>query len=125
TSNVGTKHLQKGTSLGFHRENQEEAGRRMKDDVMGELKHAFSPEFLNRIDEVVVFHALEKSHLILIVDHLLNELNKRLVERTVELEVSDEVKAWLIQVGYQPSFGARPLRRARKEHIGDPLCEDV
>ena len=125
TSNVGTKHLQKGTSLGFHRENQEEAGRRMKDEVMGELKHAFSPEFLNRIDEVVVFHALEKSHLILIVDHLLNELNKRLVERTVELEVSDEVKAWLIQVGYQPNFGARPMRRAIQKHIGDPLSEEL
>lgn len=92
---------------------------------MGELKHHFSPEFLNRLDEVVVFHALEKSHLILIVDHLLVELNKRLVEREVELDVSDEVKEWLLKEGYQPNYGARPMRRTIQKHIGDPLSEEL
>ena len=125
TSNIGTKHLQKGTSLGFHSGDQDEAGRRMKDEVMGELKHTFSPEFLNRIDEVVVFHALDKIHLMTIVDLQLRELNQRLVERDVELEVSDEVKAWLIQEGYQPMYGARPMRRCIQKNIGDPLSEEL
>jgi ATP-dependent Clp protease ATP-binding subunit ClpC len=125
TSNIGTKHLQKGTSLGFHRDNEGEAARRMKDEVMAELKHAFSPEFLNRIDDVVVFHALEKTHLVTIVDILLHELNQRLVERGVELEVSDEVKAWLIQEGFQPLYGARPMRRCIQKNIGDPLSEEL
>jgi ATP-dependent Clp protease ATP-binding subunit ClpC len=125
TSNIGTKHLQKGTSLGFHQDDLGEAGRRLKDEVMGELKHAFSPEFLNRIDEVVVFHALDKNHLILIVDHLLNELNQRLVDRGVELDVSEEVKEWLLKEGYQPNYGARPMRRTIQKHIGDPLSEEL
>jgi ATP-dependent Clp protease ATP-binding subunit ClpC len=89
------------------------------------LKHAFSPEFLNRIDEVVVFHALEKTHLITIVDILLAELNQRLLERGVELDVSDEVKAWLIQEGFQPLYGARPMRRCVQKNIGDPLSEEL
>ena len=125
TSNIGTKHLQKGTSLGFHQDGLGEAGQRLKDEVMGELKHAFSPEFLNRIDEVVVFHALDKNHLILIVDHLLDELNQRLVERGVELDVSEEVKDWLLKEGYQPNYGARPMRRTIQKHIGDPLSEEL
>ncbi|HEY3198056.1 MAG TPA: ATP-dependent Clp protease ATP-binding subunit [Nitrospirales bacterium] len=125
TSNIGTKHLQKGTSLGFHQDDHGEGARRLKDEVMGELKHAFSPEFLNRIDEVVVFHALDKGHLILIVDHLLSELNQRLVDRGVELDVSDEVKEWLLKEGYQPNYGARPMRRMIQKHIGDPLSEEL
>ena len=125
TSNIGTKHLQKGISLGFHKDSKDDVNRRMKDDIMSELKHAFSPEFLNRIDEVVVFHSLDKSHLISIVDLQLEELNKRLVERGVELEVSDEVKAWLIQEGFQPMYGARPMRRCIQKNIGDPLSEEL
>src|SRR5207245_399191 len=87
TSNLGTR-LIKGASLGFQRDTSEDVNRRHKEDILGELKHTFSPEFLNRIDEVVVFHSLEKSHLVTIVDNLLTELNQRLVDRGIELEVS-------------------------------------
>jgi ATP-dependent Clp protease ATP-binding subunit ClpC len=125
TSNLGSKLIQKGAAMGFQSESPEDARRRQKADILGELKHAFSPEFLNRIDEVVVFHALDKTHLITIVENLLAELNQRLVERGVELEVSEEVKAWLIQEGYQPLYGARPMRRCIQKNIGDPLSEEL
>jgi ATP-dependent Clp protease ATP-binding subunit ClpC len=125
TSNLGSKLIQKGAAMGFQSESPEDTRRRQKEDILGELKHAFSPEFLNRIDEVVVFHALDKTHLITIVENQLAELNQRLVERGVELEVSEEVKAWLIQEGYQPLYGARPMRRCIQKNIGDPLSEEL
>jgi ATP-dependent Clp protease ATP-binding subunit ClpC len=125
TSNLGTKLIQKGAAMGFQSDSPEDTRRRQKEDILGELKHAFSPEFLNRIDEVVVFHALDKTHLITIVENQLAELNQRLVERGVELEVSEEVKAWLIQEGYQPLYGARPMRRCIQKNIGDPLSEEL
>ena len=125
TSNLGSKLIQKGAAMGFQSDSPEDARRRQKEDILGELKHAFNPEFLNRIDEVVVFHALDKTHLITIVENQLAELNQRLVERGVELEVSEEVKAWLIQEGYQPLYGARPMRRCIQKNIGDPLSEEL
>ena len=125
TSNLGTKLIQKGVSLGFHRVEQSDHDRRIKDDVLGELRRSFSPEFLNRIDEVVVFHPLEKEHLISITDILIKELNARLLERGVQLEVGDDVKQWLIQEGYQPLYGARPMRRTIQKNIGDPLSEEL
>jgi len=125
TSNLGTKLIQKGVSLGFHRTEQSEHNQRMKDEVLTELRRAFSPEFLNRIDEVVVFHQLEKEHLFSILDILLRELNVRLVERGVQIEINDDVKQWLIQEGYQPLYGARPMRRTIQRNIGDPLSEEL
>jgi ATP-dependent Clp protease ATP-binding subunit ClpC len=125
TSNLGTKLIQKGVSLGFHRPEQSEQNQRMKDEVLTELRRAFSPEFLNRIDEVVVFHQLEKEHLFSILDILLRELNVRLVERGVQIEINDDVKQWLIKEGFQPLYGARPMRRTIQRIIGDPLSEEL
>ncbi|MCS6316824.1 MAG: ATP-dependent Clp protease ATP-binding subunit, partial [Nitrospira sp.] len=125
TSNIGTKMIQKGVSLGF--QNDENGGQalRRKEDVMGELKRSFSPEFLNRIDEIVIFHSLEKEHLIHILDLLLHELNLRLIDKNVSIEVDDEVKQWLIKEGYEPLYGARPMRRIIQRAIGDPLSEEL
>ena len=125
TSNIGTKMIQKGVSLGF--QNDEKGGQalRRKEDVMGELKRSFSPEFLNRIDEIVIFHSLEKEHLIHILDILLHELNLRLIDKNVSIEVDDEVKQWLIKEGYEPLYGARPMRRIIQRAIGDPLSEEL
>ena len=125
TSNIGTKMIQKGVSLGF--QNDEKGGQalRRKEDVMGELKRSFSPEFLNRIDEIVIFHSLEKEHLIHILDILLHELNLRLIDKSVSIEVEDEVKQWLIKEGYEPLYGARPMRRIIQRAIGDPLSEEL
>ena len=92
---------------------------------MGELRRSFSPEFLNRIDEVVIFHQLEKEQLYTILDILIRELNSRLVEKGVEIELDDEVKQWLIKEGYEPLYGARPMRRTIQRAIGDPLSDDL
>jgi ATP-dependent Clp protease ATP-binding subunit ClpC len=124
TSNIGTKLIQKGVSLGFQSTDAEQ-DRHKKEEVLGELRRQFSPEFLNRIDEIVVFHQLDKTHLTSILDILLRELNLRLVEKGVEIEVDDEVKAWLIKEGYEPLYGARPMRRTIQRAIGDPLSEEM
>ena len=125
TSNLGTKLIQKGVSLGFQRNEESEHDKRMKGEVLTELKKNFSPEFLNRIDELVVFHQLDKEHLFSIVDILLSELNTRLAERGVQLEVSEEVKHWLITEGFEPQYGARPMRRTIQKRLGDPLSEEL
>ena len=124
TSNIGTKMIQKGVSLGFQ-STEGEAARRKKDEVMGELRKSFSPEFLNRIDEIVIFHQLEKEQLYSILDILLRELNLRLLDKGIEIEVDDEVKQWLIKEGYEPLYGARPMRRAIQRTIGDPLSDEL
>ena len=125
TSNLGTKLIQKGVSLGFQKVEESETRKRMKDDILDELKRNFSPEFLNRIDEFVVFHPLEKEHLLNIVDILVRELNERLAEREVQLEMGDDVKQWLIAQGYQPQYGARPMRRTIQKLLGDPLSDEL
>ena len=124
TSNIGTKLIQKGVSLGFQ-STEGDQERHKKEEVLGELRRSFSPEFLNRIDEVVVFHQLDKTHLYSILDILLAELNLRLLEKSVEIEVEDDVKQWLIKEGYEPLYGARPMRRTIQRAIGDPLSEEM
>ncbi|MGA6828926.1 ATP-dependent Clp protease ATP-binding subunit [Nitrospira sp. NS4] len=124
TSNIGTKMIQKGVSLGFQSTDGEQA-RKKKEEVFGELRRSFSPEFLNRIDEIVIFHQLDKEHLNSILDILLRELNTRLVDKGVEIEVDDEVKQWLIKEGYEPLYGARPMRRTIQRAIGDPLSDEL
>ncbi|CAI4032067.1 chaperone protein ClpB [Nitrospira tepida] len=125
TSNLGTKLIQRNVSLGFQSAEAGVQDRKIKDEVLGELRRSFSPEFLNRIDEIVVFHPLEKVHLFAILDILLAELNNRLLEKGIQIEVSDEVKQWLIQEGYQPLYGARPMRRTIQRSLGDPLSEEL
>ncbi len=125
TSNLGTRFIQKGVSLGFQRDEASENTSRMRDEVLGELKRHFSPEFLNRLDEVVVFHQLTKEHLVTIVDILIGEFNARLIERGVHLDVTDEVKLWLIDEGFESQYGARPLRRTIQRCLGDPLSEEL
>ena len=124
TSNIGTKMIQKGVSLGFQ-STEGEAARRKKEEVLGEFRKSFSPEFLNRIDEIVIFHQLEKEQLYSILDILLRELNLRLLDKGIEIEVDDEVKQWLIKEGYEPLYGARPMRRAIQRAIGDPLSDEL
>src|SRR2546425_2833751 len=124
TSNIGTKLIQKGVSLGFQ-STEGDQERHKKEEVLGELRRSFSPEFLNRIDEIVVFHQLDKTHLYNILDILLGELNLRLLDKGVEIEVEDDVKQWLIKEGYEPLYGARPMRRTIQRAIGDPLSEEM
>jgi ATP-dependent Clp protease ATP-binding subunit ClpC len=98
----------------------------MKENVISELKRSFNPEFLNRIDEVVVFHPLTNAHLIQIVDMLVAELNAQIIsDRSIQLTVTQDVKEWLIRENFQPTYGARPMRRAIQKYVADPLSEDI
>lgn len=126
TSNVGADLIKKNSTLGFTA--AQDAGRdygNMKDKVMGELKKSFRPEFLNRIDEIIVFHSLDENHIGEIVTLMAEELRKRLREQEVDFVLTDAAKAFLAKEGYDPAFGARPLRRAIQKHIEDRLSEEL
>jgi ATP-dependent Clp protease ATP-binding subunit ClpC len=125
TSNLGARIIEKATPLGFQQSASELVYERIKENVLGELKKTFNPEFLNRVDETVVFHPLEKDHLLSIIDLLVEETNRLLLERELIVEVSQEVKEWIIKRYYQPTYGARPMRRAVQKEIADPLSEEL
>jgi ATP-dependent Clp protease ATP-binding subunit ClpC len=97
----------------------------MKNRIMGELKKVFRPEFLNRIDEVVVFHKLTKEEIKTIVELLLRRIRESLAERELQLELAEDAKDLLVEKGWDPSMGARPLRRAIQRFIEDPLADFV
>jgi len=92
---------------------------------MDELRKGFRPEFLNRIDDIIVFHALDERHLKEIVDIQLGRLRKRLGERRVELELTDAAKTHLVSEGYDPAYGARPLKRAIQREVETPLARKI
>ncbi len=125
TSNLGTRMADKAGTLGFQKTSDTSLLGKMKDAIHAELKRSFNPEFLNRIDDIVVFHPLEKKHLEKIVDILVNELNRKLTEKGIHIELTEEVKHWLIQEGYDPSYGARPMRRCIQKNIEDSLSEAI
>jgi ATP-dependent Clp protease ATP-binding subunit ClpC len=125
TSNVGAESLKRNKYVGFNIQDGEQDYKDMKNKVMGELKKAFRPEFLNRIDEIIVFHALEKKHLHEIVNLLSDQLVKRLMEQNISIELTTQAKEKIVKEGYDPEYGARPLRRAIQKHIEDRLSEEV
>jgi ATP-dependent Clp protease ATP-binding subunit ClpC len=125
TSNIGTRFIQNATPLGFQQPTSKNTYKKIKEAVLNELKNKFNPEFLNRIDDIVVFHQLEKTHLIKIIHLLVYELNKQLLDKDLAVELSEEVIDWLIEKNYQPSYGARPMRRAIQKYIEDPLSEEI
>ncbi|MTI60609.1 MAG: ATP-dependent Clp protease ATP-binding subunit [Firmicutes bacterium] len=126
TSNVGANYIEKESRLGFKAQEDEESKYTdMKDKVISELKKTFRPEFLNRLDEIIVFHALNKDHINQIVDLMLNDLRKRLSEKEIEIKVSDKAKQLLAEDGFDAQFGARPLRRSIQKLIENPLSERI
>ncbi|WP_338450496.1 ATP-dependent protease ATP-binding subunit ClpC [Niallia oryzisoli] len=125
TSNVGASALQRNKYVGFNIQDSNQDYKDMKGKVMEELKKAFRPEFLNRIDEIIVFHALEKKHLKEIVSLMSDQLTKRLEEQHISLELTDAALEKISVEGYDPEYGARPLRRAIQKHIEDRLSEEL
>ncbi|WP_316572513.1 ATP-dependent protease ATP-binding subunit ClpC [Neobacillus sp. YIM B06451] len=125
TSNVGAEALKRNKYVGFNIQDGKQDYKDMKSKVMDELKKAFRPEFLNRIDEIIVFHSLERKHLQEIVTLLSDQLVKRLKEQDISLELTDSAKEKISQEGYDPEYGARPLRRAIQKHIEDRLSEEL
>jgi ATP-dependent Clp protease ATP-binding subunit ClpC len=126
TSNIGAAQISKNQGFGFSI--GEENGLsydEMKGRVMGELKKVFRPELLNRIDEIIVFHKLEKSEIMSIVDMMLKRLREQMATHEVTIELTDEAKELLVDKGYDPAMGARPLRRAIQRYIEDPLADFV
>jgi ATP-dependent Clp protease ATP-binding subunit ClpC len=126
TSNVGAASINKETSIGFVTRTDAMASyEKMKGTVLEELKKSFRPEFLNRVDETVVFRALSKEDLETIVGIMLTDVNRRLEEKGLSLKASKKAEKFLVEKGYDPKFGARPLRRTIEEYIEDPLSEEV
>jgi ATP-dependent Clp protease ATP-binding subunit ClpC len=126
TSNIGAGEIAKNTSIGFTV--ADETGMSyddMKNRIMSDLKKVFRPEFLNRIDEVIVFHKLAKEEVKEIIDLMINRVRVQVAEHELQLELTDESKDLLVDKGWDPSMGARPLRRAIQRYIEDPLADEV
>ena len=131
TSNVGSNYIQNMSSLGF--ETEEDEGKKavskkessMRDKVMEAMRDKFKPEFLNRLDEIIIFHPLDKKALKKIVDIQLDVVLKRLKERDISVRIGKGVKEFIADKGYDPNFGARPLKRAIQRHILDPLAKKL
>ena len=124
TSNVGAHILQRNSSLGFSAGNADDFDK-TKDKIMDEAKKTFKPEFLNRLTEIVIFRPLVKESMRAIVDLELKKVTDRLKEKKLKLKISDEVKEFLIEKGYDSKLGARPLRRAVEKYLEDSLAEEV
>ncbi|HVS02432.1 MAG TPA: ATP-dependent Clp protease ATP-binding subunit [Thermoanaerobaculia bacterium] len=124
TSNVGSKMVLHKGRMGFGGHDESIAFQRIEEEILGELKRTFSPEFINRLDEVIVFNPLGAAELRAVVDILLDDVNKTLEQRGLHVEVSPEAREWLLeQAGIEPSTGARPLRRTIQRHIQDAVSE--
>ena len=126
TSNIGARFIQKKSSLGFQSADSGEISRGVNDMVLGEVKRTFNPEFLNRIDEIIVFEALTDDDLRRIMGLLVTQLNENLTDRRLSIALTPEVVDWVIEITCKDrSYGARPLRRAIQRYVEDPLSEEL
>jgi ATP-dependent Clp protease ATP-binding subunit ClpC len=125
TSNLGTRDIQKGTTLGFTTSDEQVTYEKMKDKVMEELKRSFRPEFLNRIDEIIVFQSLSRENVKSIVDLMMRRVSDQLKAKDIDIELTDAAKDLLAEKGYDPALGARPLRRTIQRMVEDQLSEKL
>ncbi|TCK92458.1 ATP-dependent Clp protease ATP-binding subunit ClpC [Natranaerovirga hydrolytica] len=127
TSNVGARNIVSPKKLGFtSQENEDSNYEEMKKNVMDEVKKLFRPELLNRIDEIIVFHALNKEHIKQIVDIMIETLRKRIESNMeIKIEINDQAKEYLAETGFDETFGARPLRRAIQSKVEDKIAEEI
>jgi ATP-dependent Clp protease ATP-binding subunit ClpC len=126
TSNIGAKDIARNVSFGFGKSDETGTSyEEMKDRIMGELKKVFRPEFLNRIDEVIVFHKLSRDEIKVIIDLMIGRVRAQVAEHELQLELDAGAKDLLADRGWDPAMGARPLRRAIQRYIEDPLADEV
>jgi ATP-dependent Clp protease ATP-binding subunit ClpC len=126
TSNIGTEYAKQGGTLGFVRTSSgDDEARESKKKIEDGLRKTFRPEFLNRIDEIIIFHPLTLEHMVQIVDMQMGEIRDRLEERGITVELTDAAREWLAQKGYDPAFGARPLRRTLQRYLESPLSKRI
>ncbi|MDD5167142.1 MAG: AAA family ATPase, partial [Candidatus Omnitrophica bacterium] len=125
TSNVGAELIRKSGSLGFKTQKEEVTYQEMKDKLLDEVKRTFKPEFLNRVDDIIVFRSLLREDLQRIVEIEIGYVTGRLKEQGISLEISQEAKDFLIEKGFDPVFGARPLKRTIQRFLEDPLASEI
>lgn len=125
TSNLGTEFVTRAGTLGFRREGEEGQERAAEEKIEKELKDTFRPEFLNRIDEIIIFSPLSPEQMLRIVDLQMKQIRERLAEHGLTVELTDAAREWLAREGYDPSFGARPLRRALQRHVESALSVKI
>ncbi|HYV30516.1 MAG TPA: ATP-dependent Clp protease ATP-binding subunit, partial [Candidatus Binatia bacterium] len=124
TSNIGARYLERRAHLGFQSANEETTDKKIEDMVMSEVKRLFNPEFLNRLDEIIVFNALTDADLLQIMDLLVGVMNQNLAQKNISISLSPEAARWILEkTCADRSYGARPLRRALQKHVEDPLSE--
>ncbi len=125
TSNVGAERLKKGATMGFTAPDDEQDYERMKENLTEEAKKVFRPEFLNRFDDIVVFRSLGKEELTQILELELAKVQERLAERNLHFDLDESARDLLREKGYDPAYGARPMRRAVEKHLEDPMAEEI
>ncbi|MBI2070023.1 MAG: ATP-dependent Clp protease ATP-binding subunit [Elusimicrobia bacterium] len=128
TSNVGARMISRGKALGFVTDEEVAAQKdyaKMKDTVLEELKRVFNPEFLNRIDELIVFHPLNQEHTRKILDLMLAKVGKKLKDQGLTVDLTEDAKGFLTEMGFDPNYGARPLQRTIQKYLEDPLAEEM
>ncbi|MGD9897826.1 MAG: ATP-dependent Clp protease ATP-binding subunit [Calditrichaceae bacterium] len=125
TSNIGVKHLNKVSSYGFANTANENKFEIMKNKISDEMKKSFNPEFLNRIDDVVIFRQLETAEAVQIVEITLNEVMAKLKERNIEFQLTDGAKKFIAEKGFDPLYGARPLKRAIQKFVENPIADEI
>jgi ATP-dependent Clp protease ATP-binding subunit ClpC len=124
TSNIGARYLERRSNMGFQSANEEATDKKIEDMVMSEVKRLFNPEFLNRLDETIVFNALTDGDLLQIIDLLVGVMNQNLTQKNISISLSPEAARWILdKTCSDRSYGARPLRRALQKHVEDPLSE--
>jgi len=125
TSNIGAEMLRKQGSIGFKTQTEEVTYQSMKERLLEEVKKAFKPEFLNRVDDIIVFRSLTKEDLLHIVELEVKDVESRLRDQNIKLELSQDAKEFLMEKGFDKQFGARPLKRTIQRFLEDPLAEDI
>jgi ATP-dependent Clp protease ATP-binding subunit ClpC len=126
TSNIGTEYAKEGGTLGFVRPGAEvDKTRENKKKIEEGLRRTFRPEFLNRIDEIIIFHTLAPEHMVQIVDLQMSEIRERLAEKDITVELTEAARTWLAEEGYDAAFGARPLRRTLQKYVESPLSKRI
>ena len=125
TSNVGAETIKKSSSMGFASMSDEASYEKMREKILDEAKRTFRPEFLNRLDDIIVFRQLTKPDLIQILDLEVNKVMERLKAKNLQLVLDEKAKDLLVEKGFDPTYGARPMRRAVERYLEDPLAEEI
>jgi len=125
TSNIGAREIKSGGAFGFGVESSKDSYKTMKSTIDDAVKRVFNPEFLNRIDDTIVFHNLSREHIDRIIDIQMDEITKRMSQMEIKITLAKPAKEFLVDKGYDPAFGARPLKRALQKYIEDPIAEEI